>query len=137
METSQAKKYALLGEPHFLASCNYEIGTKCGKEVGFSYDSVVEDYLAGYILNCNGWTSVFCEPSRSQFLGSATTNLNDVIIQSTRWYSGLFENGTNRFCLFTDGLSRISLPQSLCFAWLTYFPLYCLFGVLPLIPQRA
>ncbi|KAK7400632.1 hypothetical protein VNO78_11860 [Psophocarpus tetragonolobus] len=130
------QKYALLGEPHFLASCNYEIGTKWGQEVGFSYDSVVEDYLTGYILNCNGWTSVFCDPSRPQFLGSATTNLNDVIIQSTRWYSGLFENGTNRYCPLTYGLSRISLPQSLCFAWLTYFPLYCLpLWCLATIPQ--
>ncbi|KAG4970893.1 hypothetical protein GLYMA_13G174300v4 [Glycine max] len=119
------QKYALLEEPHFLASCNYEIGTKWGQEVGFSYVSVVEDYLTGFILNCNGWTSVFCEPSRPQFLGSATTNLNDVLIQGTRWYSGLFENGINRFCPLTYGLSKMPLLQSLCLAWLTYFPLYC------------
>ncbi|KAG5010663.1 hypothetical protein JHK87_019178 [Glycine soja] len=73
--------------------------------VGFSYGSVVEYYLTGFILNCNGWTSVFCEPSRPQFLGSATTNLNGVLIQGPRWYSGLFENGINRFCPLTYGLS--------------------------------
>ena len=61
-------------------------------QVGFSYGSVVEYYLTGFMLNCNGWTSVFCEPSRPQFLGSATTNLNGVLIQGPRWYSGLFEN---------------------------------------------
>ncbi|WJX46010.1 hypothetical protein P8452_32849 [Trifolium repens] len=87
----------LLQEPHLLASCRYEIGTKWGKTVGFIYDSVVEDFLTGFILHCNGWTSVFCQPSRPQFLGTATTNLNDVLIQGTRWYSEL-----------------------------TYFPLYCL-----------
>ncbi|GAU32472.1 hypothetical protein TSUD_64230 [Trifolium subterraneum] len=87
----------LLQEPHLLASCRYEIGTKWGQDIGFLYDSVVEDFLTGFILHCNGWTSVFCEPSRPQFLGTATTNLNDVLIQGTRWYSEL-----------------------------TYFPLYCL-----------
>ncbi|PNY04313.1 cellulose synthase-like protein g2-like [Trifolium pratense] len=87
----------LLQEPHLLASCRYEIGTKWGQDIGFLYDSVVEDFLTGFILHCNGWTSVFCEPSRPQFLGTATTNLNAVLIQGTRWYSEL-----------------------------TYFPLYCL-----------
>nr|XP_012567323.2 cellulose synthase-like protein G1 [Cicer arietinum] len=62
-------------------------------EVGFLYDSVVENFLTGFILHCNGWTSVFSDPSRPHFLGTATTNLNDVLIQGTRWYSGLFENG--------------------------------------------
>ncbi|CAK8577639.1 unnamed protein product [Lathyrus sativus] len=87
----------LLEEPHLLVSSRYEIGTKWGQDVGFLYDSVVEDFFTGFILHCNGWTSVFCEPSRPQFLGTATTNLNDVLIQGTRWYSEL-----------------------------TYFPLYCL-----------
>ncbi|CAI8618274.1 unnamed protein product [Vicia faba] len=88
---------SLLEELHLLVSCRYEIDTKWGQHVGFLYDSVVEDFLTGFILHCNGWTSVFCEPSRPQFLGTATTNLNDVLIQGTRWYSEL-----------------------------TYFPLYCL-----------
>ncbi|KAK7316614.1 hypothetical protein RJT34_00206 [Clitoria ternatea] len=59
---------ALQDESHLLASCEYEIGTKWGQEVGFLYDSVVEDYLTGFILHCNGWTSVFCDPTRPQFL---------------------------------------------------------------------
>lgn len=95
-------------------------------QVGFLYDSVVEDFLTGFILHCNGWTSVFCEPSRPQFLGTATTNLNDVLIQGTRWYSGLFENGISKFCPLIYGSLRMPLLQSLCFAELTYFPLYCL-----------
>ncbi|KAK7319743.1 hypothetical protein RJT34_04468 [Clitoria ternatea] len=127
---------ALLEEPRLLASCEYEIGTKWGQEVGFLYDSVVEDYLTGFILHCNGWTSVFCEPTRPQFLGTGTTNLNDVLIQGTRWYSGLFENGINKYCPLTYGLSRMPLLQSLCFAWLAYFPLYCLpLWCLATIPQ--
>lgn len=116
----------LLEEPHLLASCRYETGTKWGQDVGFLYDSVVEDFLTGFILHCNGWNSVFCEPSRPQFLGTATTNLNDVLIQGTRWYSGLFENGISKFCPLIYGSLRMPLLQSLCFAELTYFPLYCL-----------
>jgi len=105
-------------------------------QVGFLYDSVVEDYLTGFILHSDGWSSVFCEPSRPQFLGSATTNLNDVLIQGTRWYSGLFENGINRFCPLIYGPTRMPLLQCLCFAWLTYFPLYCMpLWCLATIPQ--
>ncbi|WVZ24753.1 hypothetical protein V8G54_003297 [Vigna mungo] len=127
-----------LEEPHFLASCNYEIGTKWGEEVGFLYDSVVEDYLTGFMLHSNGWSSVFCEPSRPQFLGKATTNLNDVLIQATRWYSGLFENGINRFCPFMYWPTRMPFLQCLCFAWLTYFPLYCVpLWCLATVPQLS
>ncbi|KAL9327404.1 hypothetical protein ACSQ67_008049 [Phaseolus vulgaris] len=132
------QKYAFLEEPHFLASCSYEIGTKWGEEVGFLYYSVVEDYLTGFVLHSDGWTSVFCEPSKPQFLGTATTNLNDVLIQGTRWYSGLFENGINRFCPLIYGPTRMPLLQCLCFAWLTYFPLYCLpLWCLATVPQLS
>lgn len=151
-----------------MASCNYEIGTKWGEEVGrpfnyflffchyfkilvvkickifgrlqvgFLYYSVVEDYLTGFMLHSNGWSSVFCEPSRPQFLGKATTNLNDVLIQGTRWYSGLFENGINRFCPFMYWPTRMPFLQCLCFAWLTYFPLYCVpLWCLATVPQLS
>ncbi|KAE9597201.1 putative cellulose synthase (UDP-forming) [Lupinus albus] len=135
-----SSQHTLLEEAHLLASCNYEIDSKWGKEVtrlfvGFLYESVVEDFLTGFFLHCNGWTSVFCEPSNPQFLGTATTNLNDVLIQGSRWYSGLFENGISRFCPLIYGPPRMPLLQSLCFAELTYFPLYCLplwcFAIIP------
>ncbi|KAF7837496.1 cellulose synthase-like protein G2 [Senna tora] len=130
--------YALLEETHLLASCYYEIGTKWGLEVGFMYDTVVEDYLTGFILHCNGWTSVFCEPSRPQFLGMATTNLNEVLIQGSRWSSGLFENGISKYCPLVYGPMRMSLLQSMCFAELAYFPLYCLpLWCLATIPQLS
>lgn len=129
---------ALLEGTRLLASCNYEIGTQWGQEVGFLYDSVVEDYLTGFILHYNGWTSVFCEPSRPQFLGTAATNLNDVLIQGSRWSSGLFENGISKYCPLIDGPFRMSLLQSMCFAELTYYPLYCLpLWCFATIPQLA
>ncbi|XP_019423863.1 PREDICTED: cellulose synthase-like protein G1 isoform X2 [Lupinus angustifolius] len=132
-----SSQHTRLEEGHLLASCKYEIDSKWGKEVGFLYDSVVEDFLTGFFLHCKGWTSVFCEPSNPQFLGTATTNLNDVLIQGSRWYSGLFENGISRFSPLIYGPPRMPLLQSLCFAELTYFPLYCLplwcFAIIPQI----
>ncbi|XP_052727332.1 cellulose synthase-like protein G1 isoform X2 [Vigna angularis] len=137
-ESVSDQKHTLLEESHLLASCNYEIGTKWGEEVGFLYYSVVEDYLTGFMLHCNGWSSVFCEPSRPQFLGKATTNLNDVLIQGTRWHSGLFENGINRFCPLMYWPTRLPFLQCLCFAWLTYFPLYCVpLCCLATVPQLS
>ncbi|KAF5466008.1 hypothetical protein F2P56_015967 [Juglans regia] len=109
-----------------LASCSYETNTKWGKEVGFLYDSVVEDYFTGFRLHCDGWTSVYCDTSRPQFLGSGTTNLNDVLIQGTRWSSGLIDVGFSKFCPLIYGPTRISILGSMCYGELAFFPLYCL-----------
>ncbi|KAG2728013.1 hypothetical protein I3760_01G186100 [Carya illinoinensis] len=109
-----------------LASCSYETNTKWGKEVGFLYDSVVEDYFTGFRLHCNGWTSVYCDTSRPQFLGSGTTNLNDVLIQGTRWSSGLIDVGFSKFCPLIYGPTRISILGSMCYGEIAFFPLYCL-----------
>nr|KYP60780.1 Cellulose synthase-like protein G2 [Cajanus cajan] len=123
-------------ETLLLASCNYETGTKWGKEVGFLYGTVCEDVHTGFILNCNGWNSVLCDPPQPQFLGNGTTNLNDLLIQGTRWYSGLLDIGLSRFCPLICGPLRMSLLQSLCYAQLTYFPLYCLpLWCLAIVPQ--
>ncbi|KAA8527739.1 hypothetical protein F0562_035392 [Nyssa sinensis] len=69
-------------EAQFLASCTYEKHTKWGEEASFLY-CLVEDYLTGFTLKCKGWTAVFCNPSRPQFLGSPTTNLNDVLVSNS------------------------------------------------------
>ncbi|XP_061356803.1 cellulose synthase-like protein G2 [Gastrolobium bilobum] len=122
-------------ETLILASCNYEIGTKWGKEVGFLYGTVCEDVHTGIILNCNGWNSVYCDPPNPQFLGNSTTNLNDFLVQGTRWASGLLENGLSKHCPLICGPLRMPLLQSLCLAELTFFPLYCLplwcFAIVP------
>ncbi|KAK7391644.1 hypothetical protein VNO78_20061 [Psophocarpus tetragonolobus] len=119
-----------------LASCNYEIGTKWGKEVGFLYGTVCEDVHTGFMLNCNGWNSVLYDPPQPQFLGNGTTNLNGLLVQGTRWYAGLLDIGLSRFCPLICGPLRMSLLQSLCYAQLTCFPLYCLpLWCLAIIPQ--
>ncbi|KAI4317977.1 hypothetical protein L6164_025795 [Bauhinia variegata] len=128
--------HGILEETHLLASCHYEVSTKWGQEVGFSYESVAEDFLTGFNLHCNGWISVFCNPSRPQFLGTATTNLNDSFIQGTRWSSGFFEIGITSSCPLISGPLRMSLLQSMCYAQLTYMPLHCMpFWCFATIPQ--
>ncbi|CAI9771278.1 unnamed protein product [Fraxinus pennsylvanica] len=126
----------LLKEIKFLASCSYDSNTKWGKEVGFRYFSVVEDYFTGLNLHCNGWISVYLDPARPCFLGSATTNLNEIFVQYTRWVAGLVEVAVSRFSPLIYGPLRMSILQSMCYAKFAYdslifLPIYCL----AIIPQ--
>ncbi|WCJ23968.1 cellulose synthase family protein [Euphorbia peplus] len=110
-----------LQEAHLLSTCAYEEHTLWGDKVGFLYESVVEDYFTGFMLHCKGWTSVLCDPPRPAFLGSGTTNLNDILVQNTRWFCGLMEV---RFCPMIYGLSRMPLLQTMCYGFLGLQPLY-------------
>lgn len=113
-------------EAEFVASCAYETGTEWGEEVGFLYQSVVEDYFTGYRqLYCRGWTSVYCFPatgSRPPFLGSVPTNLNDALVQNKRWMSGMLAVGLSRHCPLAS--VAISVPQSMGFAYYAFMALY-------------
>ncbi|XP_028064875.1 cellulose synthase-like protein G2 [Camellia sinensis] len=118
----------LFKETQILASCAYENQTKWGKEVGFLYFSVVEDYFTDFInLHGKGWISVYCDPARPAFLGSCTTNLSDVLVQSTRWGSGLVEVAISRFCPLLHGPKQkekqMSVLERMCYAELAFFPL--------------
>ncbi|XP_022723147.1 cellulose synthase-like protein G2 isoform X1 [Durio zibethinus] len=139
----------LLEETRFLASCTYETETQWGKQVGFLYNSVVEDYFTGLNLHCKGWKSVFCNPPRPAFLGTATTKLNDTLLQGARWNCGVFQVTLSRFSPLIYGLiSRMSLLQTTCYAYLSLQPLYslpmwclatipqlCLLNAIPLYPK--
>ncbi|KAL7220167.1 hypothetical protein ACSBR2_013101 [Camellia fascicularis] len=120
----------LVKETQILASCAYENQTKWGKEVGFLYFSVVEDCFTDFInLHGKGWISVYCDPARPGFLGSSTTNLSDLLVQGTRWSSGLVEVAISRFCPLTYGLKqkkkkKISVLERMCYAELAFFPFY-------------
>ncbi|KAL1181390.1 hypothetical protein V6Z11_A02G045600 [Gossypium hirsutum] len=120
----------LLEEAKVLASCSYEDHTKWGKEVGFLYDSVAEDFLTGFVMQCKGWISAYVAPSsssRPQFLGTSTTNLNDLLTQGIRWGSGLVDVALSRFSPLFYGSSRTSFLHSMGYAELSLFPLlYCL-----------
>ncbi|KAI8010356.1 Cellulose synthase-like protein G2 [Camellia lanceoleosa] len=119
----------LVKETQILASCAYENQTKWGQEVGFLYFSVVEDYFTGFInLHGKGWISVYCDPARPAFLGSGTTNLSDVLVQSTRWSSGLVEVAISRFCPLLHAPKQkekqMSVLERMCHAELAFFPFY-------------
>jgi len=118
---------SLMKETQFLASCAYENQTKWGKEVGFLYFSVAEDYFTSLVnMHCKGWKSVFCDPARPAFLGAGTTNLNDLLVQSTRWSSGLVEVALSRFCPLIYGPKKMSVLQTMCYGELAFFPFYFL-----------
>ncbi|KAM1479349.1 hypothetical protein ACFX2I_026644 [Malus domestica] len=137
-------------EIQLLASCVYEDGTKWGKEVGFLYGSVVEDYFTGFHLHCKGWISVYFDPKRPQFLGSGTTNLDDFLVQGTRWSSGLVDVAISKFSPLIYGPFKTrNFLHSMCYAELALFPIFyflslwgfatipqlCLLNGIPLYPQ--
>ncbi|CAK9165443.1 unnamed protein product [Ilex paraguariensis] len=99
-----------LREAKFLASCTYEKDSQWGQQASKS----------------RGWTSIYCDPQRPAFLGSATTNLNDMLVQGTRWNSGLLDVCLSRFCPIVYGLSRMSILETMCYAYLSFQPFYCL-----------
>ncbi|KMT15688.1 hypothetical protein BVRB_3g056740 [Beta vulgaris subsp. vulgaris] len=124
-------------EAQFLASCVYEEDTQWGKKVGFRYNSVVEDVMTGFMLHTEGWQSVYLNPESPQFLGSATTNLNEALIQGSRWSAGLFQIGLSKYCplLYTSPTLRLQIFQRMIYVWasfcsLDFLPITC-FAIIP------
>ncbi|KAL5848984.1 hypothetical protein ACOSQ4_006997 [Xanthoceras sorbifolium] len=115
----------LLQEAKVLASCAYENNSKWGEEASFRYRSLVEDYFTGFRLQCLGWKSVYLSPARPQFLGTPTTNLNDVLLQSSRWACGLVEVAFSKFCPLIYGPLRMSLLLRMFGAEFAFFPFNC------------
>ncbi|GAY52603.1 hypothetical protein CUMW_143190, partial [Citrus unshiu] len=83
-------------EAKFLASYNYEKNTLWRKQAR--------------------WKSMFCNPSRSAFLGSAASSLNDTLVQGTRWNCGLLENA----------FASMPLLQTMCYSYYALQPFYSL-----------
>ncbi|KAF9608915.1 hypothetical protein IFM89_012083 [Coptis chinensis] len=145
-DTSQA----VLEEAQFLASCSYERNTQWGAQIGFSHECLLESTFTGYLLHCKGWTSVYCFPSKPCFLGCTTMNMKDALVQGMKWCSGLFQVGLSKFCPLTYGMSRMSILQSMCYAYFVFQPFYsvaliiygtipqlCLLNGIPLYPQAS
>nr|GEZ24537.1 cellulose synthase-like protein G3 [Tanacetum cinerariifolium] len=82
---------------HHVAGCNYENNTKWGFQIGFRYGSLVEDYFTGYRLQCEGWKSIFCHPSRPAFLGDVPISIVDAVSQTKRWAIGLLEVAFSKY----------------------------------------
>ncbi|KAL3626393.1 hypothetical protein CASFOL_029942 [Castilleja foliolosa] len=127
---------ALDNELQLLASCTYDNRTEWGEKVGYRYFTVVEDSITSLVLHCKGWISVFIDPERPCFLGSSPTNLNDVLVQQTRWSFGLMQIALSRFSPLIYGPLKMSILRSLCYGSLALDSLYSLgFYGLAVIPQ--
>ncbi|KAL2463715.1 Cellulose synthase-like protein G1 [Forsythia ovata] len=126
---------ATLEEANNLASCTFEENTKWGKEIGYSYECLLESTFTGYLLHCKGWKSVYLYPKRPCFLGCTTIDMKDALVQLMKWASGLVQVGFSRFSPLTYGVSRMSLLQSMCygyFAFTHFFSIACLlYGIVP------
>ncbi|KAK8618080.1 hypothetical protein V6N13_115955 [Hibiscus sabdariffa] len=107
---------------HTVASCNYENQTKWGSQMGFRYGTLVEDLFTGYRLHCEGWRSIFCDPERPAFLGSAPINLVDVLNQCERWAVGLLEINLSKYSPITFGSRTMGLVVSLGYCCYTFWP---------------
>ncbi|KAA8527735.1 hypothetical protein F0562_035396 [Nyssa sinensis] len=138
----------ILEEARDLATCAFEKNTKWGKEIGFSYDCLLESTFGGYLLQCKGWKSVYLYPKRPCFLGCTNVDMKDTMVQIMKWASGSLQIGFSRFNPLTYGLSRMSLLQSMCFGFFAFWPLnsialviygtvtqLCLLNGIPLYPK--
>ncbi|XP_047320800.1 cellulose synthase-like protein G2 [Impatiens glandulifera] len=124
-----------LGTAQVLATCTFEDNSDWGKEIGFSYGSLLESSFTGYLLHCRGWRSVYHYPNRPAFMGCAPTDLKDVSTQLLKWISGLFQIGLSKLNPITYGMSNMSIGQSMCYAYFMYICLYTIslliYGILP------
>ncbi|RVW91580.1 Cellulose synthase-like protein G1 [Vitis vinifera] len=62
------KSREILASAHHVADCNFESQSQWGIKMGFRYGSLVEDMYTSYMLQCEGWKSIFCHPKRPAFL---------------------------------------------------------------------
>ncbi|CAJ1971522.1 unnamed protein product [Sphenostylis stenocarpa] len=133
-----------------LATCTYEEGTQWGKEMGLVYGIPVEDIATGLVISCKGWKSIYYNPERKAFVGTAPTTLDVACLQHTRWSEGMFQVFFSKYCPFIYGRGKIHLgvqmgycnyllwaPMSLptlCYA--IVLPICLLHGI-PLFPQLS
>lgn len=113
---------AIVAEATKLASCSYEDNTKWGKQIGYSYNSLLESSFTGYLLHTKGWKSVYLYPNRPCFLGCTTIDMKDAMVQLMKWSSGLLQVGLSSFNPLIYGASRMSFLQSMCYAYFMYSP---------------
>lgn len=105
-------------------------------QVGFRYFAVVEDYFTGFNLHCEGWISVYVDPSRPCFLGSSPITLGEILVQSTRWFLGLSQIALSKFSPLLYGSSRMSILQCMIYTEIAYYAFYFLpIYILAIIPQ--
>lgn len=116
--------------------------------MGLKYGCPVEDVITGLSIQCRGWKSVYCNPTRKAFLGLAPTTLPHTLVQYKRLSEGSLQILLSKYSPAWYGHGKISLALQLgycivcCWAsncWATLFysivpSLYLLKGI-SLFPQ--
>ncbi|KAL0388466.1 UNVERIFIED_CONTAM: Cellulose synthase-like protein G1 [Sesamum radiatum] len=76
------------------------------------------------------------EWGRPCFLGSCPTNLSDTLVQQGRWALGAMQISLSKYCALLYGRGRMSTLHSMCYAALSFDPIYVVpFYVLAIVPQ--
>ncbi|KAL4570640.1 hypothetical protein LXL04_026299 [Taraxacum kok-saghyz] len=112
-EPIQSKDISLA---HHVASCRYEDNTIWGREIGFRYGTLVEDIYTSFRLQCLGWKSVTCDPTRAAFLGNMPIALSDILSQNNRWYMGMLQTALSKFSPLIFGMKFLNPFHALCYA---------------------
>ena len=107
-------------------------------QVGFRYGSLAEDFYTSYMLQCEGWKSIFCHPTRPAFLGNSPINLHDFLNQTRRWSIGLLEVAFCKYSPITYGTRTTNLLSGLCFAYYSLWPIWSIpIAIYAFLPQLA
>ncbi|KVH54444.1 Cellulose synthase, partial [Cynara cardunculus var. scolymus] len=95
----------------------------------------IDSLKSRYLLHTRGWKSVYLYPNRPCFLGCTTIDMKDAMVQLMKWSSGLLQVGLSRFNPLVYGASRMSILQTMCYAYFMYTPLlaiaFLLYGTIP------
>lgn len=110
-----------------VASCNYEKNNPdWGTKVGIKYGTLVEDIYTGYMMHCEGWDSIFCNPERPAFLGEVPINLADVLSQVKRWSFGHLEVLSCKYSPLTFGTKALGILRANCYIHYVLWPIWCI-----------
>ncbi|KAJ9706242.1 hypothetical protein PVL29_001668 [Vitis rotundifolia] len=132
------KSREILASAHHVADCNFESQSQWGTKMGFRYGSLVEDMYTSYMLQCEGWKSIFCHPKRPAFLGNSPSNFHDFLNQTRRWSIGLLEVVFCKYSPITYGTRTINLLSGLCFAYYSFCPIWSIpITIYAFLPQLA
>ncbi|RVW14921.1 Cellulose synthase-like protein G3 [Vitis vinifera] len=130
------KSRVILASAHHVADCNFE--SQSQSQWAPRYGSLVEDMYTSYMLQCEGWKSIFCHPKRPAFLGNSPTNFHDFLNQTRRWSIGLLEVAFCKYSPITYGTRTINLLSGLCFAYYSFWPIWSIpITIYAFLPQLA
>ncbi|XP_047337466.1 cellulose synthase-like protein G3 isoform X2 [Impatiens glandulifera] len=121
-----------------LARCDYEAQTLWGSKVGYRYGSVAEDMYTSYLMQCEGWRSIFCHPRRPAFLGNSAMSLFDLLSQVKRWCVGFLQMGFSKHSPITFGIRFLNPFLAFAYIYHAFCPILGIaVTIYAFIPQLA